>query len=308
MSAVRSKVKGWFVLPKATTDGAPLFWLATLVVSALIMIGLVMVLSASSVMSINKHKSAWDVFNHQVMYAALGATAFYFCARVDYHKWLRYSSYLLGLTVVGLILVVIPGIGRSVGGARRWIGVNSTLSFQPSEFAKFAVLLFAARMLAHRVDRIASWRQVLFPLILVVAFIFGLVMLEPDLGTSLEIAIIATGIMWAAGIPKRQLAVLTGFQAVATGLLAVMSPYRMGRLLTFLHPDRDSFNRSYQIKQSLIALGNGGWTGVGLGNGHAKWLFLPAAHTDFIFAIIGEETGVIGAAIVLGLFGVFAVV
>lgn len=308
MSQVVDRVKGWIIMPRATRDGAPLFWFTALVVGALTMIGLVMVLSASSVMSISKYDSAWYVFNRQLVFALAGTVAFYVGARINYHWLVKISSKLLLLTLFLLTIVLIPGIGRSINGSRRWIGINSTFGFQPSEMAKLALLLFCAKTLSRRAGRLHDWRHVMLPLVLILVTMGGLVMLEPDLDTAIEMAIIATGVMWAAGIPKRQLAVLTSIEVAAAAVLALISPYRLGRLLTFMNPDRDALNTSYQIKQSLIALGRGGWTGVGLGNGHAKWLFLPAAHTDFIFAIIGEETGVVGGVIVLALFGAFAFV
>ena len=293
--------------PQATRDGAPLFWMIALLVGGLTVIGLVMVLSASSVMLISNDNSAWYLFNRQLMFGAIGTVAFIVGARLDYRVWLRWAPWLLVATIIFLAAVLIPGVGIRANGAQRWIGINSTFGFQPSEFAKLVLLLFAARLLARRLDQIEDARKVLAPLLIVTAIVCVLVMLEPDLDTAIEISLIVTGILFAAGIPRRQLFGLLVGNFVAISVLAVAAPYRFRRLLTFLHPEDDPLSTGYQIKQSLIALGNGGWTGVGLGNGHAKWLFLPAAHTDFIFSIIGEETGVVGASFVLGLFGVFAV-
>ncbi len=293
--------------PQATRDGAPLFWMIALLVGGLTVIGLVMVLSASSVMLISKDNSAWYLFNRQLMFAAIGVVAFVVGARIDYRVWLRWAPWLLVTTVGFLVLVLVPGIGMRVNGAQRWIGVNSTFGFQPSEFAKFVLLIFAARLLTRRLDQLEDVRRVLIPLLIVMGFVCFLVMLQPDLDTAIEVSLIVTGVLFAAGIPRRQLFALMAGNVVAVGILAVAAPYRFRRLTTFLHPQDDPLNTGYQIKQSLIALGNGGWFGVGLGNGHAKWRFLPAAHTDFIFSIIGEETGLVGASFVLGLFVVFAV-
>ena len=296
-----------FAFPAATQDGAPLFWMITAVVGTLTAVGLVMVLSASSVMSIANYDSAWYVFERQLGFAVVGIIAYVVAARVDYHRWARFANALLIVTVFSLLVVLVPGIGRVAGGARRWIGPNTTIGFQPSEVAKLVALIFAANLLARRASRRDDWKQSLVPIGIVTLTMCALVVKEPDLATSMEIAFIAIGVMVAAGLPWRHLVVAAAPALFAATVLAIIEPYRLSRLLTFLHPGRDPQNRSYQITQSLIALGNGGWTGVGLGNGHAKWLFLPAAHTDFIFSIIGEETGVIGCAFVLALFATFAV-
>ncbi len=293
--------------PEATHDGAPLFWMITAVVGALTAVGLVMVLSASSVMSIANYRSAWYVFERQLGFALVGIIAFVVAARVDYHHWARYANIVLFGTLAALFAVLVPGVGRVAGGARRWIGPNTTIGFQPSEIAKLVALVYAANLLARRVGRHEDWKQTLLPISVMTGLMCVLVVMEPDLATAMEIGFVAIGVMIAAGLPWRHLAVVAAPAAFLTTLLAIIEPYRLSRLLTFLHPGRDPQNRSYQITQSLIALGNGGWTGVGLGNGHAKWLFLPAAHTDFIFSIIGEETGVIGCAFVLALFATFAV-
>ncbi len=294
--------------PEATRDGAPLFWMITAVVGALTAVGLVMVLSASSVMSIANYSSAWYVFERQLGFAFVGMIAFVVAARVDYHHWARWANALLFITIASLFAVLVPGIGRMAGGARRWIGPNSTIGFQPSEFAKLVVLVFAAQLLARRVARRDDWKQTLLPIGLITIVMCGLVVKEPDLATAMEVAFIAIGVMIAAGLRWKHLVIAAAPALFAAAVLAIAEPYRLSRLLTFLHPGRDPQNKSYQITQSLIALGNGGLFGVGLGKGHAKWLFLPAAHTDFIFAIIGEETGVIGCLFVLALFAAFAVV
>jgi cell division protein FtsW len=293
--------------PEATADGAPLFWMITAVVGVLTAVGLVMVLSASSVMSIDNYKSPWYVFERQLFFAILGILAFFIAARVDYHRWARWANVLFVCTVGALVVVLVPGIGRMAGGARRWIGPNTTIGVQPSEIAKLVMLIYAAQLLARRASRTTDWRQSLVPMCAVTIIMCGLVVIEPDFATAMEIAFVGAGVLIAAGLPWRQLSIVAVPALVVGSALAVAEPYRLSRVLTFLHPGRDPQNRSYQITQSLIALGNGGWTGVGLGQGHAKWMFLPAAHTDFIFAIIGEETGVIGCALVLGLFAAFAV-
>ncbi len=310
-ATVRSRVSGLLArlrFTPSTRDGAPMFWFLTLLVAGLTGIGLVFVLSASSVMSMEHGHSAWYFFERQFVFALLGTVAYLIGARLDYRLWERWAPRLLVVTVVSLFLVLIPGIGRYVNGARRWIGLNSLIGFQPSEIAKLVLLLFAARLLSHRVEQLDDWRRATMPLLVITVAMCFLVVLEPDLDAAMEIALVAMGVLFAAGIPRKHLAAIVGGAAAAVSVLAIAAPYRLSRLLTFMHPGRDLSNKSYQINQALIALGNGGWTGVGLGNGHAKWLFLPAAHTDFIFAIIGEETGMLGGLFVLALFGAFAAI
>jgi cell division protein FtsW len=205
-----------------------------------------------------------------------------------------------------LLLVLIPGIGISVGGSRRWLGAGA-LRFQPSEIAKLALLVFSADLLTRREDDLGDWRRTLKPIGLVFVTIAALVVVEPDLDSTVVLALIVGAILVAGGVRLRHLACIGGVGALVGTIVAVAEPYRRARIFVFLNPAADASNTGYQITQSLIALGSGGWTGVGLGQGRAKWLFLPNAHTDFIFAIIGEEMGLLGCLLVVLLFVAFAV-
>jgi cell division protein FtsW len=294
--------------PPPTADGAPLFWMLTLVVAVMTLVGLLMVLSASSVMAIARHQSAWYMFERQAAWALIGVVAYLVMARVDYHRWQRLMPVLLFVAFAGLALVVVPHIGIQSGGSRRWIGLGTTFGYQPSQVAKLVMLLFAASVLSRRVGRVEDWRAALTPVLVVCVLMVGLVMLEPDLDGAIEIAMVTAAVLFVSGVPIRQLGSLAGVGFGGALVLALAAPYRRGRLLTFLHPDRDPLNRSFQVHQSLIAVGSGGLNGVGLGAGHAKWEFLPAAHTDFIFAIIAEELGFLGCVAVLAMFVLFAVV
>jgi cell division protein FtsW len=307
LTSLRSRARH-FLGPAPSSQGSPLFWMLTLTIGALAMIGLVMVLSASSVMALSNHRSAWYIFQRQSIWALLGVIAFLLMARTDYHRWQKLAPVLLGGAMATMALVLVPGIGRTALGARRWIGLNTTFGFQPSQLAKFALLVFGAHLLSRRVDRLGDRRYALYPMVAICTAFGLLALLEPDLDAAMEISLVAFAVMWAAGIPWKQLACLVAAEVAAVGVLAVVAPYRLGRLLTFLDPGRDPLNKSYQITQSLTAIGSGGWTGLGLGNGHAKWSFLPFAHTDFIFAIIGEELGFLGCLLVLGLFAIFTVI
>jgi cell division protein FtsW len=282
----------------------PAFVVVCATVAVLNIVGLVMILSASSVAALSDYGSAWFYFERQVLWAALGFVAFLFAARVDYRRWKQASPFVLAATV-GLLVAVLV-VGETVNQSRRWLGLGS-YGVQPSELAKLALVICAAQVLSVRADRLTdprAWRPVLMLL-----FVFGvLVMMEPDLTSTIVLAVITFGVLIVAGIAHRDLVKLALYALGGTVVLAMAAPYRRSRMLGFLHPSHDPANSTYQIRQSLIAVGSGGLNGVGLGAGRAKWLFLPNAHTDFIFAIVGEELGFVGALLVLGLFAGFGLV
>jgi cell division protein FtsW len=282
------------------------FLLLLATVGVLNVVGVVMVLSASSVFSLTSYGSAWYFFQRQLVWTLLGLIGFGVAVSIDYRRWRRWVRPLLLVTLCLLVLVLVPGIGSYVAGSRRWLGVG-IWRFQPTELAKLAVVLFTADLLSRRVDELWDWRRVVRPALLVVGAYAGLVALEPDLDAAVLLCVIAGAVLVAGGVRLKHLAVIAGTGVGLAAMLAVAAPYRRARVLTFLHPDTDPSNTGYQIVQSLIALGSGGIDGVGLGAGRAKWLFLPNAHTDFIFAVIGEELGLIGTVLVLALFIAFAV-
>jgi cell division protein FtsW len=269
-------------------------------------VGVVMVLSASSVASLTDYGSPWYFFFRQIMWTALGLVAFVIAVRFDYRRWRTLVRPLLIASVALLLVVLVPGIGIYVSGSRRWLGAGM-FRFQPSELAKLALLLYAADLVSRRAGELHDWRRVVRPVGLVLLLFTALVMKEPDLGSAMVLAVVVLAVLVAGGVKKRHLAVLFGLGITAVTILALAEPYRRTRMLTFLDPFADRSNAGYQISQSLIALGSGGLTGVGLGASRAKWNFLPNAHTDFIFAIIGEELGLIGCFLVMGLFIAFAV-
>jgi len=291
--------------PEAARPAHYLLLLA--IVGVLVTIGVVMVLSASSVVSLTSYGNAWHFFQRQLVWTALGVIAFAVVVRIDYHRWQRAINPLVVVSAILLVLVLVPKIGVYVGGSRRWLGLGPW-RFQPSELAKLALLLFSADLVARRADELFDWRRVLRPVLLVVVGLGALVCVEPDLDSAVLLAVIVGAVLFAGGVRLRHLAVVGGTGVALAGVLAVAEPYRRARVLTFLAPTADASNAGYQIVQSLIALGSGGVDGVGLGAGRSKWLFLPNAHTDFIFAVIGEELGLVGTLTVLGLFVAFAVV
>jgi len=276
------------------------------VVAVLNVIGAVMVLSASSVSSLTDYGSPWFFFLRQMLWTVVGLGAFVFAIRFDYHNWQRLVRPLLVISVILLVAVLLPGIGIYVSGARRWMGYG-VFRIQPSEIAKLALLVYTADIVSRRGKELYDWRRVLRPVVLMLILFAVLVMKEPDLGTTLVMAFLVIAVLVAGGVRAKHLFVVGGSGIAMVTALAWLEPYRRERMLTFLHPFADSSNAGYQIAQSLIALGSGGLTGVGLGASRAKWNFLPNAHTDFIFAIIGEELGLIGAFVVMGLFVVFGI-
>ena len=283
----------------------PLFVLLAMDVGALVVVGLVMVLSASSVQALRDFGSSWVVFQRQAMWVVIGAVALLLAVRTDYRKWQRPAVPLVLLALGLLVVVLVPGLGVSVRGSSRWLG-SGQFRVQPSEFAKLAVLLFTADLLARRGAK-GSVRTALRPVVLVFGLAAFLVMGQPDMGTTLVLGCIVLSLLFVGGVELRTLGGLVGIATAGALLLGLVEGYRRARLFSFLNPWKDAGNTGYQIVQSLVGLASGHWTGLGLGASRAKWGFLPNAYTDFIFAIIGEELGLIGTLLVIGLFAAFAV-
>jgi cell division protein FtsW len=302
-AALGSLRRRWVAAGGART---PNYLLLVASVAVLNVVGSVMVLSASSVASLNDYGSAWYFFERQAVWTAVGVAALMITARVDYHAWRRWVRPLLVVSGVLLVAVLIPGIGVEVAGSRRWIGTG-ILRFQPTEIAKLALLVFAADVVSRRAKELHDWRRVLRPVLIVLAVFGALVLREPDLDSTFVLMLIAFTVLIVGGVRLRHVAAVGSVAFVAGTLLALSEPYRRARMFAFLNPSAEASSAGYQISQSLIAIGSGGWTGVGLGAGRAKWSFLPNAHTDFIFAIIGEELGLLGCLLVVALFAAFAV-
>ena len=277
--------------------------LVTIVV-VLNIIGVVMVLSASSVTAIGDYGSPWFFFQRQLVWLTLGGVAFFVMSRIPYKLWQKYTMPIMIVSLILLFIVLIPGIGIEVSGSRRWLGIGMW-RFQPSEFAKFALVIFLADLLTRRASKLGSFKEVMGPIILTSALMMGLVVAAPDFDSAAVLSFIVASVVIMSGVPLKFFARLAAPFAVIAFLVVLIEPYRRQRILTYLKPFDDSSNTGYQITQSLIALGSGQSAGVGLGAGKAKWLFLPNAHTDFIFAIIGEELGFVGTMMVLGLFIAF---
>jgi cell division protein FtsW len=282
------------------------FWLLVAIVAVLNMFGLLMVLSASSVASARKGASVLGMFERQAGWTVAGTAALVLGLVISLDFWRRHVRLWLFGSIGLLALVLVPGLGNSANGATRWLAVGP-IPLQPSEFAKFGLLLFVADLLDRRTDKVRDYRWGLLPVCAYLAVVAGLIMLQPNLGTTIIIAVMTLTMLLVAGVPLPGL-LATGAVGVAGAAVAIArTPFRRARFFSFLNPWADPTGVGMQNVQALVGTANGGWFGRGLGQSRAKWGFLPEAHNDFIFAIIGEETGLIGAMTVVLLFFVLAV-
>jgi cell division protein FtsW len=275
-------------------------WLLA-VVGALVAIGAVMVFSASSVDGMTEFHDPAYFLKRDLLWLALGGAAAWVGMKMDYGSLRKAAPWLFGIAIALLALVLVPGIGAMEGGAQRWFAFKS-FSFEPSEFAKLAVVIMLAKIFADREDGALSFGRAGFPALICVGICFGLVIREPDFGTASLFVITATVMLYVAGAKITHLLTMMAVGIPTLLLFVYSSPYRRDRFTAFLHPWNDPQGLGYHIIQSLLALGSGGWHGLGLGESRQKFGYLPEQYTDFIYAIIGEELGFIGAAIVLALF------
>jgi cell division protein FtsW len=274
-------------------------------VAVLCIFGLVMVGSASPIISLHLYGSSWGILERQVMWMGIGAIAFLAFSRIDYRKWRTIRVPLLIGTMALLVVVLMPGLGVTAGGSSRWIGFGQ-FQLQPSELMKLALIVFAADLLTRRVDRTWETRAVIVPVLTILGISSLLILKQPDMGTALVLCAIAFGILFMGGVPMKPIIRITiGFVVLAV-VVGLADPYRRDRILSFLNPGAHQSGTGYQVWQSLIGLGSGGISGLGLGGGRQKWGGLPNAHTDFIFSVVGEELGLIGAVLLLGLFFLLA--
>lgn len=270
----------------------------------LVCFGAVMVYSASAVLAMDRYQQPYLFLFKQVSWAALGALLLNVAMRIDYRNYRQPVVVWTGLAVVGVALVLVL-FGPAINGTRRWFGLGG-IGVQPSELAKLAVILFTARTLERRMDRIDDVTYSLSPIVLVLCVIVGLILMQPDFGTAVSLSLIVGVMIYAAGLNHRY---IVGAALVAMPLLYVVvmsADYRRRRLLAFLDPWADPFGDGFQVIQSLIAVGTGGLFGRGLMGGVQKLFYLPEPHTDFIYAVIAEELGLLGATAVLVCFGIIA--
>ena len=274
-------------------------------VLALSAIGLIMVFSASPTMGL-KLGDTYHYIKRHLFYLLLGATALFFGIRIDLEKFKKWAGAMLLLSILLLLLIYIPGVGRKISGASRWIDFG-ILSFQPSELIKFTMVLFLAKLLSTDGLDIEDFVKGLLPPLALVGIVAILIISQPDLGTAVAIGITSFIMLFVAGSKIMHLSLLGAGGFLAVIGLSMSSPYRLRRLTAFIDPWKDPQGIGFHIIQSLLAVGSGGIFGLGLGASRSKFFYLPQQFTDFIFAIICEELGFIGGATVVVLFVIFAV-
>lgn len=267
----------------------------------LLSIGIVMVFSASQYVTIIRYEDSFYYFKRQLIWAVLGVAAMVVAMNIDYRKIKRWIFLLLMLAIVLLIMVFIPGIGKEVNGSWRWIDLG-IISFAPAELVKLCMITFVAFGLSKRTTNLQSFTKGLLPYLAIMLLAAGLILKQPDLGTAVVLCGTIMIMFLAAGARMNHLLSLGVAGLGLVGLAIYIEPYRMQRFLAFRDPAADPQGTGYHILQSLYAIGSGGLFGMGLGNSKQKFLYLPENHTDFIFAIIGEELGFIGASLVILLF------
>lgn len=270
----------------------------------LLVLGVVMVWSSSAIDSIRETGGSADLASKQALYAALGLVAMLMASRLPGATVRSLAWPLLALALLLLVLVLIPGIGVEVYGQRNWIDLGGPFRLQPSEIAKLAVLVWGADVLTRKYRPVTDWPSLLVPLAPAGGLIVLLIFLEGDFGNAMIVALIVLGLFYAVGAPGKLFAAagLVGLTGVL--LASITTPYRMRRWTSFLDSNADSLDGAWQVTQGTYALGTGGWFGTGIGASREKWGSLPAAHTDFIFPVIGEELGLVGTFTVLILFAV----
>jgi cell division protein FtsW len=278
----------------------PDLWLFGVVI-VLLSIGVVMVYSASAIVAADRFRDPYHFLTKQIFWAVLGCLGLWAALRVDYHRLERWMLPLLGVAAVLLVLVLVPPFGHAINGARRWIRLGP-VSFQPAELAKLALVGFLAWFLARQSEEPEDFWRAFLPPLGVAGALAALVVRQPDLGNGVTLVLITCAILFLAGSRLRHLGLLL-VATVPLGVIAVIAaPYRMRRITAFLDPWQDPQGSGFHIIQSWLALGSGGLLGRGIGESRQKLFYLPEAHTDFIFAIIGEELGFVGAAVVVALF------
>ncbi|TMN23495.1 stage V sporulation protein E [Lentibacillus cibarius] len=285
---------------KTSIKYAPDYTLLTIIL-ALLVIGTVMVYSSSYVWAEYKYADPHFFLKRQLLFSGIGTIAMFFFMTIPYTTWKKYSKVILLACFLLLLVVLIPGIGMERGGAQSWIGVGA-FSIQPSEFMKLGLIIFLAAYLTVQQKYITSFKKGFFPSLILVFTAFGLIMLQPDLGTGAVLVATCMVMIYAAGARLLHFAGLIAIGIIGFAGLILSAPYRISRITAFLNPWEDPTGDGFQIIQSLYAIGPGGLMGLGFGESIQKYFYLPEPQNDFIFAILGEEFGFLGGTFVIGLF------
>nr|WP_277069044.1 putative lipid II flippase FtsW [Saccharomonospora viridis] len=296
----RTALTAWLARPLAD------FHLILAVCGTLGALGVVMVLSASSVSSYDTDSSVYALFQKHLVFVAVGLVAFWLGVRIPLPR-IRALSPAAMVVCLGLLVLVLTPLGTSFYGSQGWIVVGP-LSLQPVEIAKVALALWGAHVLVAKYEVLHQWRHLLVPVVPAALLMFALVMAQPDLGGTITLAVVLLALLWFAGAPKLLFSLIVAGAAAGAVVLAFVATYREERIVAFLDPEADPLGSGWQSSQALYALADGGLFGKGLGQGQSKWMYLPNVQHDFIFALIGEELGLVGCLVVLGLFGLLAFV
>jgi cell division protein FtsW len=288
---------------------AKLYYALLIATIGLLFIGIVMILSASTTVSYKQFSNQYIIFLRQLMFAGIGVVMMMAISRLPKVFFFKWSKATLWISIVLLVLVLIPSIGISVAGQRNWISLWGPFRLQPSEIAKLTLIVWGSVVLSKQIrSKVTTWQNLLVPVFPVGAIIAILVVLEGDLGTALILGPILLSLFFAVGAPVKLFtwSAMAGLLGIL--LLSIQEGYRVQRFLSWINPSAENQDAGWQVMHGKYALASGGWTGIGLGASKEKWGWLPAAHTDFIFAVVGEELGLVGTLIVLALIGTIAYV
>ena len=265
--------------------------------------GIIMIYSSSSIWAAYKFNDSFHYAKYQFIFFIIGLVLMFLMSKIDYRMYYKYSNTILFISFILLILVLIPGIGSVRNGSRSWFGIGS-FGIQPSEAAKISLIIFTSKYLSLSNDYLKNYLFGIFPILFVVLIFFGLIMLQPDLGTGVILFITVIAIMFIAGVDLKFFLGGGVLGIIGVVILIIIAPYRMDRITSFMNPWKDSLGSGFQIIQSLYAIGPGGLLGMGFLKSVQKHFYLPEPQTDFIFSVIAEEFGVFGAFIVIGLFSI----
>ena len=277
--------------------------LLSITVAVLVLVGIVMVFSSSAVYAMEKYNDSYYFLKRQAVWCLLGTVVLMAAKNMSYHKLHQHTYLIMIATFLLLLALMFPGLSKEVGGARRWLTLGGN-SFQPSELAKFALVLFIAKSLVKRADKLRNFAYGYLPNLIVLGCFCIPILFQPDFGTAMIICLVTFTMLFVAGLRKKFLflSVLALVPFMASAILS--AEYRIRRIIAFLDPWQDPSNAGFQVIQSFYAFGRGGYWGTGLGASHQKLFYLPEAHTDFIFSVIGEELGFLGTTGIVVLFSI----
>lgn len=304
----QNQVKANNLKPEAEIS-AKLYYALLIATFGLLFIGIVMILSASTTVSYKQFNNQYIIFLRQLMFASIGIVMMMAISRLPKIFFFRWAKVALWISIVLLVLVLIPSIGISVAGQRNWISLWGPFRLQPSEIAKLTLIVWGSVVLSKQIrSKITTWQNLLVPVFPVGAMIAVLVIFEGDLGTALILGPILLSLFYAVGAPVKLFTWSAMAGLLGIFILSIQESYRIQRFLSWINPSAENQDAGWQVTHGKYALASGGWTGIGLGASKEKWGWLPAAHTDFIFAVVGEELGLVGTLIVLALIGTIAYV